>query len=488
MKEKNTRSSGVLMHISSLWGEYSCGSFGNAATEFIDFLAECGFSRWQTLPFCLPDEHGSPYSSYSAFSVNPAFIDLETLAENGLLTPEELASARQNTPYACEFARLGEERAALLKKAASRFKEKDRIKDFLALHPRTASFCRFMALRAANGNAPHKSWKTNVPDNDTLCAWEFICYEFFRQWNGVRAYAHEKGIEIIGDIPIYVSLESADVWDDPKQFLLDEHGDPAEVAGVPPDYFCEDGQLWGNPLYNWEYMKKDGYSWWCDRISFMCELFDKVRIDHFRGLESFYKIPASAENARNGVWEKGPGMDLIKALNGVCGKGKLIAEDLGVIDRAVEKLVKESGCPGMRVFQFGFGDTPQNPHLPHNYIKNCIAYTGTHDNNTLLGFLWELDPETRRVLLEYCGCDENNWDTPQTYHAVIRTLLSSAADTVIIPLQDILRYGADTRMNTPGTENGNWGWRVKREQLDDADIRLLAEYNRIYGRTKNKEA
>ena len=487
MKKTTDRASGALMHISSLWGEHSSGSFGKAAFEFVDFLAECGFSYWQTLPFCLPDEFGSPYSSYSAFSVNPAFIDLDLLAQNGLLTFEELASASQNTPYECELSRLGAERLALLGKAAKRFAAKEKIASFCASHPRTEDFCRFMALRKANGNAPHREWKITEPDSETLELWEFICFEFFRQWTDVHIYAHSKGIEIIGDIPIYVSLESADVWANPGEFLLGEDGRPAEVAGVPPDYFSEDGQLWGNPLYDWDKMKADGYAWWCDRMAFMCELFDKVRIDHFRGLESFYKVAAGAKNARDGVWAKGPGMDLIKALQKVCGKGRLIAEDLGVIDEKVEKLVKDSGCPGMRVMQFGFGDTPDNPHLPHNYIPGCIAYTGTHDNNTLLGYIWELGEKERSEVLRYCGYENGYWNTPDAYYSVIRTLMASVAETVIIPMQDILRYGADTRMNVPGKSEGNWRWRIKREQLRDADPARLYEYNRLYGRLKKQE-
>ena len=488
MKEKSNRASGVLMHVSSLWGDYSCGSFGKAAREFVDFLASAGFSYWQTLPFCLPDDFGSPYSSYSAFSVNPAFIDLDILAGNGLLTREELERARQISPYVCESSRLREERLAYLAAAAKRFDGEELIASFMRDHPHTAAFCRYMALRAANGGVSHRLWTNETPDEDVLKTWEFICFEFFRQWKELREYAHAAGISIIGDIPIYVSLESSDVWENPKQFLLDGTGLPTEVAGVPPDYFSEDGQLWGNPLYDWKAMKEDGFRWWRERMAFMCELFDKVRIDHFRGLESYYKIPAGSETAKNGKWAKGPGMSLIRALREVCGEGKLIAEDLGVIDENVRKLVKESGCPGMRVMQFGFGDTPENPHLPHNYIKECIAYTGTHDNNTLLGYIWELSPAQRSEVLRYCGYDSPEWDRADAYYAVIRTLMASVADTVIIPMQDILRYGGDTRMNVPGMKDGNWGWRIKREQLSGADPARLYEYNRLYGRLKNKEA
>lgn len=475
------RQSGVLMHISSLFGDYSEGSFGENALEWIDFLCDCGFSVWQTLPFCLPDEHNSPYKSFSAFSVNPFFIDLPTLFKEGLITKEELEEARQNTPYSCEFDRLNEERMALLKKASSRFDDKNAIDEFLKSHPKTAKFCEFMALRKANKDTLWTEWTCVLPDEETLSLWQFTQYQFFKQWAVIKEYANRRGISIIGDIPIYVSHDSSDVWADPSLFQLDENLYPAKVAGVPPDYFCEDGQLWGNPLYDWDKMKEDNFSWWRERISFMAELFDGVRIDHFRGLESYYAIDAKEKTAKNGKWIKGPGMDLINAVKEICKDKIIIAEDLGEITPQVHKLVKDSGFPGMRVLQFGFLGDNNSPHLPHNYENNSIAYTGTHDNNTLLGYVWEIDEATRRRLFAYCGYSGGDWD--HCYDALMRTMFASSAGLLILPVQDLLFYGSDTRFNTPGTSDGNWSYRLTRDQLKNIDRARLREWNNLYGRS-----
>ncbi|MBR2460578.1 MAG: 4-alpha-glucanotransferase [Clostridia bacterium] len=474
------RSSGVLMHVSSLWGDYSEGSFGSEALEWIDFLCDCGFSVWQTLPFCLPDEYNSPYKSFSAFSVNPYFIDLPTLRRRGLITDAELEAARQETPYSCEFDRLNGERMKLLSKAAKRFGASKRIDEFMAEHPHVESFCRFMALRKANGDAPWQEWSIDIPDSDELCTWRFTQYTFFEQWEEIKAYANRRGISIIGDIPIYVALDSSDVWSDPSQFQLDRNNMPVSVAGVPPDYFCEDGQLWGNPLYDWDKMSGDGFRWWRERMRFMTELFDGVRIDHFRGLESYFTIPATEKTARNGKWVKGPGMKLIKALREECGDKLLIAEDLGDITPEVHELVRESGFPGMRVLQFAFMGDKSSPHLPHNYPQNCIAYTGTHDNNTLLGYVWEIDEATRRTLFAYCGYAGGDWD--HAYDSLLRTMFASHAGLLILPVQDLLFYGSDTRFNTPGKSDGNWSYRLTREQLKNIDRAKLREWNRLYGR------
>ncbi len=476
------RSSGVLMHVSSLWDEYSVGSFGKPAREWIDFLADCGFGIWQVLPFCLPDECDSPYKSYSAFSGNPNFIDLVTLKEEGLLTDAELWYAKQRTPYLCEFDRLRNERLVLLAKAAGRFTDKKAIETFLAENPQIASFCRFMALKKANDDLPWYEWTVTTPDANTLCLWQFTQYIFHKQWLALKKYANDKGISIIGDIPIYVALDSSDVWANPTQFQLDENHRPRSVAGVPPDYFAKDGQLWGNPLYDWDTMEQDGFSWWKERMRFMTTLFDGVRIDHFRGLESYYSIPATDKNAKNGRWVKGPGMKLITALREVCGDKLLIAEDLGDITPEVEQLVKDSGCPGMRVLQFGFLGDPNSPHLPHNYPENCIAYTGTHDNNTLLGYVWELDGDTRKRLMTYCGYTGEHWN--RSYDTILRTMFQSHAGTVILPVQDLLLYGADTRLNTPGTAEGNWRFRITKEQLKEADKAKFKLWNELYQRNR----
>ena len=474
------RKSGVLMHVSSLWGEYSEGSLGAEAREWIDFLADCGFGVWQVLPFCLPDECNSPYKSNGAFSVNPNFIDLPTLHRLGLLTDAELAGAKQRTPYACEFERLQKERFELLRSAASRLKDWRPVDGFLRNHPQTDAFCRFMALKEANGGKEWNEWTVDEPDETVLRTWQFTQYEFCCEWAELKAYANSRGIKIIGDIPIYVAYDSADVWANRELFRLDRENIPTCVAGVPPDYFSEDGQLWGNPLYDWDVMKQDGYAWWLERMRFMLELFDGVRIDHFRGLESYFSIPAGEKTAKNGKWVKGPGMDLIHALQPICKDKLMIAEDLGVITPEVEKLVADSGFPGMRVLQFAFLGEENSPHLPHNYDDRCVAYTGTHDNNTLLGYVWELNADQRKQLLEYCGFEGDDWD--RSYKSILRMMFASHAGLLILPVQDLLLYGADTRINTPGNSRGNWSYRLTKSQLHEIARDTFRQWNRLYCR------
>ncbi len=473
------RSSGILMHVSSLWGEYSEGSFGKEALEWVDFLSDAGFSVWQVLPFCLPDEYNSPYKSFGAFSINPNFINLSVLASNGLLTAPELQAAEQKIPYACEFDRLGRERFRLLVRASMRVTDRAPVEDFLQTHPQTASFCRYMAIREANGNLPWNEWTHENFDPDTLFAWQWTQYEAVRQWTAVKRYANTRGISIVGDVPIYVSPDSADVWANRELFQLNKKGTPKRVAGVPPDYFCEDGQLWGNPLYDWKRMKKDNYAWWQERMRFMMELFDGVRIDHFRGLESYFSIPADAPNAREGVWERGPGMSLIRALKPICDGKLMIAEDLGDITPEVVKLVKGSGYPGMRVLQFAFLGDENSPHQPHNYDADCVAYTGTHDNNTLLGYVWDQDESTKRRLMDYCGFS-GDWNA--CYDAVLRTMFASHAGLLMLPVQDLFLFGRDTRLNTPGAAAGNWAYRVTREQFVSLSPEKFKKWNRLYCR------
>ena len=474
------RKSGVLMHVSSLWGDYSEGSLGAEAREWIDFLADCGFGVWQVLPFCLTDDCNSPYKSNGAFSVNPNFIDLPTLHRLGLLTDEELQGARQKTPYVCEFDRLREERFALLRRAASRLKDWRPVEGFLRSHPQTEAFCRFMALKEANGGKEWNEWTVTEPDEDTLKTWQFTQYEFCCEWAELKAYANSRGVKIIGDIPIYVAYDSADVWANQGLFQLDEKNLPTGVAGVPPDYFCEDGQLWGNPLYDWDAMKQDGYAWWQERIRFMLELFDGVRIDHFRGLESYFSVPAGETTARNGSWIPGPGMDLIRAIEPYCKNKLMIAEDLGVITKEVQALVEESGFPGMRVLQFGFLGDENSPHLPHHYKNHCVAYTGTHDNNTLLGYVWEQGEEQRRRMLEYFGFYDADWN--RSYETILRSMFAIHAGLLILPVQDLLLYGEDTRINRPGNSQGNWSYRITRDQLWEIKRDTFRGWNRLYGR------
>ena len=476
------RRSGVLAHLSSLYGDYSIGSFGKEAREFVDFLSQGGFTYWQVLPFCMADDCHSPYKSYSAFAGNPLFIDLPTLAEQGLLTHQELEAARQNSPYLCEYSRLDEERLPLLRRAHNRISDKQReaIRAWIMDYPDLCRAAEFLALKQKNSDLPWHEWTRLIPDEEELFFWQWVQYEFFRQWMSIKKYANEKGIYVIGDVPIYVALDSCDVWANPEQFQLDGDLRPTKVAGVPPDYFSEDGQLWGNPLYNWKRMKADGYAWWLGRIQYMLTLFDGIRIDHFRGLESYWSVPVAAKTAKEGKWEKGPGRALIDAIRNVAGDRLIIAEDLGDITPQVHNLLRYSKFPGMRVLQFAFLGELQSPHLPHNYPQNCVAYSGTHDNNTLLGYVWEMPAESRERLLCYCNCQSAEWR--DACEQIIKSLMASHADTVIFPIQDIFAYGADTRMNTPGTDTNNWAYRITREQLFAVDTKKFRFFNELYGR------
>ncbi len=475
------RQSGILMHISSLYGDYSIGTFGKNAFEFIDFLVENGFSVWQVLPFTVTDEYNSPYKSFSAFGGNPYFIDPEKLFEDGLISAEDLKNCRQKTPYSCEFERLGKERMALLKKAYGNLKDKNAVKEFIGKNPRLEAFCRFMTLREQNGLKPWQEWEgEEITDFETLGTWQFTQYEFFTQWAKIKDYANSKGVSIVGDIPIYVSDDSCDVWENRRLFDIDEKGYPSMVAGVPPDYFAEDGQLWGNPLYEWDEMKKDGFAWWKERIDHALTMFDGVRIDHFRAIESYWAVDAEEKTARNGKWLKGPGIDFINAIKAGHEDKLIIAEDLGDITDEVRALVEESGFPGMRVFQFGFLDDGNSIHMPHNYIRNSVAYSGTHDNNTLFGFLWESDDATRKRALEYCGFEGRDWGGASPLF--LRAIFASVSDLAIIPIQDFLMYGSDTRINTPGVAKGNWSYRVTKEQLIGANSEFFKSLNKIYRR------
>lgn len=475
------RQSGILMHISSLYGDYSIGSFGKIALDFVDFIKDKGFSVWQVLPFTVTDSFNSPYKSVSAFGGNPYFVDLEKLFNEGLINKDELDSARQNTPWSCEFERLYKERLPLLMKASKRFGDDKSLEEFMKTHPHIESFCRFMTLRGQNNLKPWQEWKENeIKDTDTLRMWRFIQYEFFTQWAEVKEYANKKGVKIIGDIPIYVSDDSCDVWENRKLFKVNSKGYPEQVAGVPPDYFAADGQLWGNPLYDWDEMKKDGFKWWRERMSHTLEMFDGVRIDHFRAVESYWAVDAKEKTARNGKWLKGPGMDFINAIKEGNEDKIIIAEDLGDITDDVRALVDESGFPGMRILQFAFLDDSDSIHQPHNYIKNSVAYTGTHDNNTVFGYLWECSDAERQRLLEYCNFTGDDWGKASPW--LIRTVFASVSDLAIIPVQDYLMFGSDTRINKPGIADGNWSYRVTRDQLLNADGEFFKKLNRVYKR------
>ncbi len=468
MEQTSLRKSGVLLHVTSLPGPYGSGAFGKEARAFVDFLADSGFSLWQVLPFCMPDDYNSPYSSYGAFSGNPNMIDLEDLFRRDLIRDDELLAARVEDRYTAAFSRLQKERVPLLLRAAMRVRDRAPIVSFMEKHPRIDEFCRFMALRAGEDT-----------DGDLYFGWQFIQYTFFTQWQELKRYANARGVQVIGDVPIYVSLDSADVKMNPDLFQLGKDGRPTAVAGVPPDAFSEDGQLWGNPLYHWEKMKADGFLWWRERMEHMLSLFDGVRLDHFRGFESYYAVPAGEGNARHGRWRKGPGNAFVKAIREVAGDRIMIAEDLGIITPAVDRLVKNSGFYRMAVAMFAF-DGERSRHLPYRYDETTIAYTGTHDNNTLLGFLFETSHDVRDSFYRYVGLERD--DIHEACRRIVRAMLASHAGIVIFPLQDLLYYGADTRMNTPGRAEGNWSYRVTEEQLRLLSPTALRRDNALFGR------
>lgn len=469
------RQSGVLLPISALPGQYGCGTFGASAYDWVDRLHDGGFSWWQVLPFGVPDDHNSPYMPYSSFAGNPNYIDPELLYKQGLVTKEELAQQIVDDPYLCQFEQLRNTRYHFLKRAALRA-DRDAVETFCKNNPHIHEACLFLALKTVNHDTKWRDWAIAEPPADDLLAWQFIQYEFHRQWKQIHDYAAQRDVHIIGDLPFYVSYDSSDVWAAPNLFQLDPKQNPAFVSGVPPDYFSADGQLWGNPLYDWTAMKKTGFTWWKDRLAYMLNLFDGVRIDHFRAISAYWSIPADAASAKEGKWIAGPGKSLIDAFSSIATGKLILAENLGLIDQDTQDLLSYSKYPGMAVFQFGFDGDPNNVHLPHNYTENLVAYTGTHDNNTLLGFLWELDDETRKNVLEYVG-------NPADDCGVIRrTLLMSRAGLVIFPVQDLLRYGADTRINTPGRAAGNWAYRITAEQMEKIDWKQHHHLNSIYGR------
>jgi len=497
------RSSGVLMHISTLPGEYGTGTFGKSAFDFIDFLSETGCKYWQVLPFGPTDKYNSPYASLSAFAGNINFIDPVVLFEDGLLTQTELNLEKYANPYTTAFEFLSLHKIPMLYKAYSRIDDKTRakVKEFVKENASwLKDYAVYTAVKEASSGKEWYDWTDDALRSHSREAVEdaynkhiehirfieYMQYEFFRQWNRVREYALKKNIQIIGDLPMYVALESSDVWANQDAFDLDERGKPNAVAGVPPDYFSEDGQKWGNPLYNWSQMKKDGYTWWMKRLEASLAMFDVVRIDHFRAFSAYWAIPADAPTAKKGEWLKGPAMDFFDKVISRFGKDKIIAEDLGVMDDGVIGLIRDTGFPCMRVMQFGFTGGDNEMHMPHNHPVNCVAYTGTHDNNTALGWLWEATPGERELALDYCSFAGNDWARggfeSESVRSMIKTLWMSPAVITIVPIQDLCGFGKDTKMNVPGVPNGNWAFRISEEQLLQIDRNWLSRLNRVYKR------
>ena len=495
------RSSGVLMHISSLPGKFGIGGFGESAKLFIDFLSQTGFSLWQVLPFHPVDEVNSPYKSESAFAGNYLFIDPVSLEKAGLVNACDVEKCVYNgTPYTADYDFAREKKLELLQTAYKNMGEKERaeVADFCSSHFWAEDYALFKAVKDRNGEIPWWKWAGHQRDYN-LCVsykeeyseemnfWLFVQYIFFKQWNEIKLYAKEKGVKILGDMPVYVSMDSADVWSNIDCFKIDkETFVPDEVAGVPPDYFSEDGQLWGNPLYDWSAMEKDGFSWWVRRLGEELSMYDIVRIDHFRGLASYWAVPFGSKTARTGVWKNGPGMKLFDAINQVYDKPAIIAEDLGVFGEDVVKLLEDTGFPGIRVIQFAFDGDPSNEHLPHNYAENTVACLGTHDNNTLLGWLYDLDENTRRYVFDYCSYNGDNWGEggyrAPACRKIIETVWRSSADTAVIAFQDLCGFGNDARMNIPGIATLNWRIRTTQETIDNIDKEYFSKINRLYGR------
>ena len=491
------RRNGMLLPIASPPSPYGIGGFSKEAYEFIDLLEETGQKLWQILPLGPTSYGDSPYQSFSTFAGNPYFIDLDTLAEKGWLTKEacEASDYGDNESY-IDYGRIYNSRFVLLKQA---FLNSDILSD-----EKFTEFCKanqhwlpdyalYMALKNQNDGKSWIEWEEEIrlrkPEaveyykkelEEECNFYEFLQYEFHEQWTKVKEYAHKKGIQIVGDVPIYVAFDSADTWANPELFQLDEKNLPLGVAGCPPDAFSATGQLWGNPLYNWAYHKKTGYDWWLKRIAYCFDLYDIVRIDHFRGFDEYYSIPYGDETAVNGHWEKGPGMDLFNTVKEKLGELDIIAEDLGFLTESVFQLLKDSGYPGMKVLQFAFDPSEDSDYLTYKYQRNCVVYTGTHDNDTTAGWFEKLSDGDKEVALRYMNSfytpkEEQHWD-------LIALAMRSTADTCIIPVQDFLGLGSEARINMPSTLGDNWKWRMTKGAFSEELKEKIRRMTKLYGR------
>ena len=496
----SNRAAGILMPISSLPSEYGIGCFSKSAYEFVDWLKKAGQSYWQILPLGPTSYGDSPYQSFSTFAGNPYFIDLETLIEEGVLTKKECDAVDWGrVKGSIDYKKIYEGRYPLLRKAYERSKvqENTGYQKFVEENSWWLSdYALFMAVKDRFGGVEWKQWADDIklrwgPAMDyyreelyfDIEFQQYMQFKFYEQWMKLKAYANKKGIQIIGDIPIYVAMDSADTWAHPELFQLDEENVPVAVAGCPPDGFSATGQLWGNPLYRWGYHRETGYQWWLSRLSYVFRLYDVVRIDHFRGFDEYFSIPYGAETAVDGHWEKGPGIELFWRVREALGEKPVIAEDLGYVTDTVRDLVRDSGFPGMKVLEFAFDSRDSgcaNDYLPHNYPENSVAYTGTHDNETLVGWWGSISKEEQKLTREYL-CDTY---TPEKelYKSLISLVMRSAAKLCVIPMQDYLGLDNRYRMNTPSTVGTNWKWRIRKNQLS---VKLQKEIHGIalrYGR------
>ena len=463
----------------------------------MDFLAAAHQRWWQVLPLGPTSYGDSPYQSFSAFAGNPYFIDPELLCREGLLTPAECAAADCGSPDRIDYAALYERRFALLRKAFARFDDAAALAQFRRANAAwIENYALYTAIKAQNGQRSWLEWPEALRLRDAAALAEagvrlrgdidfcvFLQYEFFRQWQALKEYANAQGVGIIGDMPIYVAMDSADTWADSELFQLDGEKHPIEVSGCPPDGFSADGQLWGNPLYDWDALAASGYDWWLHRLEASFAMFDVVRIDHFRGLESYYAIHADEKTAKNGRWRKGPGVEFIDAIQKRFGRERIIAEDLGFLTPQVRALLHHSGYPGMKVLQFAFDTREESDYLPHNYGRNCVVYTGTHDNDTMCGWLQtarRADVEYARRYLDIHTPKDEQWQ-------FIRAAMSSVADLAVIPMQDYLGLGSEARINTPSTLGGNWMWRMAAGDCAPQLAVRIGELTALYGRAAKSE-
>ncbi len=488
------RQSGIFMHITSLPGPYGVGTMGREAYEFVDFLERAGQHLWQILPLTPTGYGDSPYQSCSTFAGNHYLIDLRELIRQGLLTSEEVESyAWQDTDRRVNFGLLYQNRLTVLHKAFSRFDGGEGFERFCREQNHWLSdYSLYMALKDMFDGAPWYDWEDGAKfRHDQVLAqyreklgedirfYSFLQYVFYHQWQALRSYAHDHGVRIIGDVPIYVPYDSVEVWSNPELFYLDENLTPVEVAGCPPDYFSEDGQLWGNPLYRWDVHKAQNFDWWIRRMKGAAERYDKMRLDHFRGFEAYWSVPYGDATARNGKWVKGPDMDFVRILKEHFPQDMMIAEDLGTLTVEVRNMHAASGYPGMKVLEFAFDSEGVSEHQPHTYCENSVCYTGTHDNMTTRQWLQTASAETLARAKAYMGLNESEgyvW-------GVIRTALASVSETCIIPMQDYLELGEEGRMNFPGTQSErNWTWRASADYLTEQLAQKIYRMTRIYGR------
>ena len=488
------RAGGILMHISSLPNSYGIGKLGKEAYEFADFLKKAGQRYWQILPISPTSYGDSPYQSFSIYAGNPYFIDLEALEAEGLLKPGEYKNVDfGKDAESVDFGLLYKTVFKVLKKAYKRFEPDFDFKRFESNNKWLDNYALFMALKDAHGGKAWEQWEAPIRGFEKKAIaearekykgdigfYKFLQYTYFKQWYKLKEYVNSLGIKIIGDIPIYVAYDSADVWADPKYFLLDKDKKPIDVAGCPPDAFAAKGQLWGNPLYRWDVMKKENYRWWISRIKAASEIYDVVRIDHFRGFESYYSIPYGRDDAVIGEWRKGPDVELFREIKKQLGRLDIIAEDLGFLTPKVNKMLRLCGYPGMKVLEFAYDPEYKSAYLPHNFkSSNCICYTGTHDNETLVGWVSGLKRKEAKFFRDYLGVSRNK-DIPW---AMIRLAWSSVSDTAIAQMQDFLELGSDARMNIPSTLGGNWQWRARQgvftDELAEKILALTKMYNRL---------